>query len=106
MTGQSVRHSWFEAVANVAVGFCIGLASNILVMPCFGVKIDLVQSAYSSVVFTFISLARSFAMRRLFNWLHLRQATRLEAAACMHRSHGVCHSPSVCRRGGCVFDKE
>lgn len=56
-----------EAVANVAIGYVVAVAANAVVLPLF----DLHPSAFDSLaigaLFTAISLARSYALRRLFN---------------------------------------
>lgn len=67
---QSRKHSALEAVANVLVGYGIAVASNLLVMPAFGYHITASEAAGMGLVFTGISLVRSYALRRLFNRLH------------------------------------
>lgn len=64
---QSRRHSAFEAVANVVVGYSINFAANFLLFPLFGWSISLEQNLVLGAVFTVISLVRSYWMRRLFN---------------------------------------
>jgi hypothetical protein len=57
---------------NVAVGFGIGFVSNITVLPLFGMHVQLGANFEISLIFTVISLIRSFALRRLFNRLTTR----------------------------------
>jgi hypothetical protein len=64
---QSRLHSFVEAWANVLVGFLVGLISNIVVLPMFGYKVTLTDAFGMSVVFTVISIVRSYAIRRWFN---------------------------------------
>lgn len=64
---QSRLHSFIEAWANVLVGFLVGLISNIVVLPLFGYKVTLTDAFGMSVVFTVISIVRSYTIRRWFN---------------------------------------
>ena len=64
---QSRLHSFIEAWANVLVGFLVGLISNIVVLPLFGYNVTLTDAFGMSVVFTVISIVRSYAIRRWFN---------------------------------------
>ena len=69
--GQSKKHSFAESLFNVAVGYGIALASQILVFPLFGIHIPLHDNILIGIIFTVISICRSYALRRLFNWYHL-----------------------------------
>jgi len=71
--GQSHLHSWLEAGANTVIGFAIGMASNEVVLPLFGMHVALWANFEMSLIFMVISVARSFALRRCFNALHLVQ---------------------------------
>lgn len=70
--GQSRLASLVEAVANVVIGLAVAFVANLLVLPAFGVPITLSQAAGVSLAFTVVSVARSFALRRFFNWLTAR----------------------------------
>lgn len=65
---QSRLGSAAEAVANVAVGYAVNFAANLAVLPVFGFDVSAGEAAGIGVVFTAISLARSYLLRRLFNW--------------------------------------
>lgn len=69
--GQSKKHSFVESLFNVAIGYGIALASQILVFPLFGIHIPLHDNILIGIIFTVISICRSYALRRLFNWYHL-----------------------------------
>jgi hypothetical protein len=58
--------SLVEAVTNVAVGYGLALATQIVVFPWFGLHPSLRENLTISCLFTGISLLRSFALRRLF----------------------------------------
>lgn len=59
--------SSLEAVANVAVGYAVAVATTVVVLPMFGHAVSAKGAAGISAVFTVVSLVRSYALRRLFN---------------------------------------
>jgi predicted Na+-dependent transporter len=66
---QTRRRSAVEAVTNVAVGYTINMLANFLIFPLFGWEISLTQNLAVGVIYTIISLVRSYGLRRLFNSL-------------------------------------
>lgn len=64
---QSKRGSLAEAIANTAIGYLVAVAANVAVLPLFGLRPSVSQSFGIGLVFTVISLARSYVLRRLFN---------------------------------------
>ena len=66
---QSKRMSFAESIANVAVGYGVAVTSQVLVFPLFGIHVPLGSNLGIGVVFTAISLVRSYALRRVFNSL-------------------------------------
>ena len=68
--------SLIEAIANIAVGYGVAVGSQILVFPLFGLHMTLAQNLKVGAVFTTISIARSFALRRIFEAVRIRQAKR------------------------------
>lgn len=64
---QTRNQSLLEASANVAVGYGVSTAANLVVLPAFGYAVSVVDAAWIGLVFTVISLARSYALRRIFN---------------------------------------
>jgi len=63
---QSRAMSLVEAVANVVVGYGVAVVTQILIFPVFGLHATLAQNLKMGVIFSFVSIARSFALRRLF----------------------------------------
>jgi len=57
-----------EAVANVAVGYLVAVAATAVVLPAFGYRVTAGDALGISAVFTAVSLVRSYALRRAFNW--------------------------------------
>lgn len=64
---QTRKHSAFEAVANVLVGYWVNMLANFALFPLFGWHITLQQNLQLGVLYTAISLVRSYCLRRLFN---------------------------------------
>jgi hypothetical protein len=58
--------SLVESVANVIVGYGVAVVTQILIFPVFGLQTTLGQNLAMGGVFTIVSLARSFLLRRLF----------------------------------------
>lgn len=71
---QSRLMSLVEAVANVIVGFGVAVVTQILIFPIFGLHTTLSQNLKMGAVFTIVSIARSFALRRVFEAIRMRGA--------------------------------
>ena len=71
---QSRLGSLIESLMNVAIGFSINFCANILILPLIGFHITVSQNLFIGVLYTAISIIRSYAIRRWFN-------ARLHAAA-------------------------
>jgi hypothetical protein len=56
-----------EAATNVAIGYLVSVAANIIVLPMFGYNVTIADSFAIGLAFTAISLARSYILRRVFN---------------------------------------
>lgn len=66
---QSRKHSAIEAIANVVIGYLVAIAAQMLIFPLFGIYIPASQHLAIGLLFTAVSLARSYLLRRLFNRL-------------------------------------
>lgn len=73
--GQSHAHSWLEAAANIGVGFAVSLVITAYLLPAFGHHITLAENVAMTSIFTVASLARSYALRRIFNRITTRGNT-------------------------------
>ena len=69
---QTRGQSAVETAVGTAVGLLVSVAANMLVLPVFGFSPNLEEAGLIGVVFTLVSIARSYMMRRLFNWLEVR----------------------------------
>lgn len=67
---QTRQQSLFEAVMNVVVGLGVSMALNFAVFPLFGWVISLQQNLMLGVIYTVVSIVRSYCLRRYFNRKH------------------------------------
>lgn len=63
---QSRHMSLIEAITNVAVGYALAVVTQMLVFPWFGLHASHGDNLALGLVFTAVSLIRSYALRRLF----------------------------------------
>lgn len=71
---QTRAGSLIEALMNIAIGFGINFAANMLILPLFGFDVHASEALGIGLLFTAISIVRSYVIRRWFN-------ARLQAAA-------------------------
>jgi len=64
---QTRLESLIEAIANAVIGMGVGLASQLFIFYALNIKVSVAQNATMVVWFTFISIARSYVIRRWFN---------------------------------------
>ena len=71
---QTRLMSLVESVANVIVGYGVAVVTQILIFPIFGLHTTLAQNLKMGAIFTIVSIARSFALRRVFEEIRMRSA--------------------------------
>lgn len=64
---QTRLGSFIEAIINVIIGFGINFTANMLIFPLFGFHITPGANFALGLIYTVISLVRSYAVRRWFN---------------------------------------
>lgn len=64
--GQSRKMSLVEISVSTAIGFVVAFMANAVVMPAFGHHVSASQNFWITVIFTVISIARGYCVRRLF----------------------------------------
>ena len=64
---QTKLGSFIEAWVNVLIGFTINYIANLLIFPLFGFHISLLANLYMGLLYTLISVVRSYCIRRWFN---------------------------------------
>lgn len=72
MKGQPKKHSAVEAVANVLIGYWIAILAQALIFPLFGFHASTRDHLLIGLLFTIVSLVRSYFLRRLFNWITVK----------------------------------
>ena len=75
---QSRLMSLTESVANVIVGYGVAVVTQILIFPVFGLHTTLTQNLKMGAVFTVVSIARSFALRRVFEAIRTKKPPSLD----------------------------
>jgi hypothetical protein len=67
---QTKFGSVIESLANIAVGFTINFTANLIILPLFGFHNLTVRNNFIiGILYTIISLVRSYVLRRWFNGL-------------------------------------
>jgi hypothetical protein len=74
---QSKPESLIEVTLNVAIGWVTAIITQIIVFPWFGIHVTLGDQLGISVIFTVVSIARSYAIRRWFNRRIKQMATSI-----------------------------
>lgn len=70
---QSRLSSFKEAALSTAIGFGVALLTQILVFPLFGFHPRIEENLAITLIFTVVSIARQYVVRRLFEALHIRR---------------------------------
>ena len=71
---QSRLMSMVESLANVLVGYVVAVATQMLVFPLFGLAVTVTENLLIGLIFTAVSIVRSYALRRGFEALRVRQS--------------------------------
>ena len=72
MQGQKKKHSLIETFVNTGIGYFVALATQIVVFPWFDIEVTVGQQFSIGLIFTIVSIARGYFVRRMFNWIHVR----------------------------------
>ena len=67
---QSRKHSIIETILNTLSGFIISWVMTLFVLPWFGFNVTAGQGFIITVIYTVVSVTRSYFWCRLFNRLH------------------------------------
>ncbi|WP_439580752.1 DUF7220 family protein [Elioraea sp.] len=76
---QSRTMSLVEATTNVVVGFGVALLAQLAVFPLFGIVVSVGDHVLIGAIFTVASIARSYALRRLFEMIRVRRFKTITA---------------------------
>lgn len=67
MTLQSRKDSAIEAFANIAFGMLVAFLAQLIWFPMIGKEFTITDNVLTTCVFTAVSFARTYALRRWFN---------------------------------------
>ena len=73
---QSRLMSMVESLANVLVGYVVAMVTQMAVFPLFGLAVTVTENLLIGLIFTAVSIVRSYALRRGFEALRVRQSAR------------------------------
>ena len=71
---QSRLMSLVESLDNVLVGYGVAVATQMAVFPLFGLTVTVTENLLIGLIFTVVSIVRSYALRRSFEALRVRQS--------------------------------
>lgn len=74
---QSRVGSLIEVSVNIAIGFAINWVANLCILPLFGFNVTGTQAFNMGLIFTVISVVRSYVVRRWFERRIHQAALRL-----------------------------
>ena len=64
---QTKFSSFIESLTNIAIGYSVALASQLVIFPQFDIHVSLQTNIYIGLWFTLVSIIRSYVIRRWFN---------------------------------------
>lgn len=77
---QSKKHSFIESLLNTLIGYLIAVATQLLIFPLYNIHLELHQNLSMAMIFTLISIARNYIIRRYFNKLTTKTVAVQEPA--------------------------
>lgn len=69
--------SFIESLINIAIGYVINFTANLLILPLIGFHITVTQNLFIGLLYTIISVARSYVVRRWFEARIHKAAVRM-----------------------------
>jgi hypothetical protein len=76
LAGQSRAMSFVEAITNVAVGFLLAVLTQAALFPMLELQVSVADNLLIGMIFTAVSIVRSFALRRLFETIRARSGKK------------------------------
>ena len=71
---QSRLMSLVESLANVLLGYSVAVITQMAVFPLFGLAVTVTDNLLIGLIFTAVSIVRSYALRRGFEALRVHQS--------------------------------
>jgi hypothetical protein len=70
--GQKKSISFLEVFLNTVVGYAVAILTQLVVFPLFDINITHSQNLLMGLVFTIVSIVRSYLLRRFFDLCHVK----------------------------------
>ena len=70
--GQKKSISFLEVFLNTIIGYAVAILTQLVVFPLFDINITHSQNLFLGLIFTIVSIVRSYLLRRFFNLCHIR----------------------------------
>ncbi|RLD26267.1 MAG: hypothetical protein DRI75_12035 [Bacteroidetes bacterium] len=64
---QTKKKSLIESITNMVIGFIIALTVQLIIYPIMNINVRMDQNLIITSVFTIVSIARGYLIRRVFN---------------------------------------
>ncbi|HIK86999.1 MAG TPA: hypothetical protein EYG07_00735 [Alphaproteobacteria bacterium] len=64
---QTKKKSLIESITNTVIGFIIALTVQLIIYPIMNIEVRISQNLIITSVFTIVSIARGYLIRRVFN---------------------------------------
>ena len=77
---QSKLASFYEAVFSTAIGFGLSFVLGQIVFPLYGFAMSIATNFQITLIFTVLSIARGYVIRRWFNGKLAKAAQKLAGA--------------------------
>jgi hypothetical protein len=71
--------SLVEATTNVVVGFGVAVLAQVAVFPLFGLDVSFTDNLFIGAIFTAISIARFYVLRRVFEAIRVHRNEKTAA---------------------------
>ena len=84
---QTKRQSIIESVTQNVIGYLVGIGTQYVVFPLFGMEANLTENLLIGAIFAIVSTARSYVVRRLFNKQHLSDTRNADLVQVLHASN-------------------
>ncbi len=63
-----VKKTGFETILDIGSGFVLAILTQIIIFPYFGYEVTMLKSIHLALIFTGISMLRSWCWRMYFNY--------------------------------------
>lgn len=79
VAAQTRKGSVVETMTNTVVGFVLNQIAQVVLFPVVGIHVSFTTNLALGLMFTGISIARGYALRRFFQWRQHKALTGVSA---------------------------